>query len=126
MFAFICKLPPYTIPYACSYTMWCTHNTKTSKLWQCTDMLTHILIFTHQVNYLGHFLLTLELLPVIMETARSHGDVRIVNVSSAAHKWGTLNPSNMNGEASYSRWSFYGNSKLYIVREMNQNKKLCS
>ncbi|KAL5459921.1 hypothetical protein EMCRGX_G033313 [Ephydatia muelleri] len=69
----------------------------------------------YQVNYLGHFLLTLELLPVIMETARSHGDVRIVNVSSAAHKWGTLNPSNMNGEASYSRWSFYGNSKLYII-----------
>eukprot|EP00731_Ephydatia_muelleri_P030489 Em0022g3a len=33
----------------------------------------------YQVNYLGHFLLILELLPVVMETARSHGDVRIVN-----------------------------------------------
>eukprot|EP00731_Ephydatia_muelleri_P030503 Em0022g17a len=69
----------------------------------------------YQVNHLGPFLLTLELLSVILETAHSHGDVRIVNVSSAAHKFGTLDPSNMNGEVSYSRWSFYGNSKLYNI-----------
>ena len=69
----------------------------------------------YQVNYLGHFLLTLELLPVVVETARSQGDVRIVNVSSAAHGWGTLDPNNMNGEVSYSRTAFYGNSKLYNI-----------
>ncbi|KAL5459920.1 hypothetical protein EMCRGX_G033312 [Ephydatia muelleri] len=69
----------------------------------------------YQVNYLGHFLLILELLPVVMETARSHGDVRIVNVSSLAYSLGTLVPSNMNGEVSYSRVSFYRNSKLYNI-----------
>ena len=54
---------------------------------------------------------------MVMETARSHGDVRIVNVSSLAYSLGALVPSNMNGEVSYSRVSFYGNSKLYNVRE---------
>ena len=60
--------------------------------------------------------MTLELLPVLLETAGSHGDVRIVNVASEAYTWGTLDPSNMNGEVSYSRMAFYGNSKLYMVR----------
>ena len=68
-----------------------------------------------QVNHLSHFLLTLELLPSLLETASSTGDGRIIFVSSNAHKYGTFNPENMNGEQSYSRGRFYGNSKLYNV-----------
>ena len=36
-------------------------------------------------------------------------------MSSIAHKAGTLNPENMNGEQSYNRGRFYGHSKLYNV-----------
>lgn len=68
-----------------------------------------------QVNHLSHFLLTLELLPSLIETASSTGDGRIVFVSSSAHKQGSLDPDNMNGEQRYGRQSFYGNSKLYNV-----------
>ena len=71
---------------------------------------------THfQVNHLSHLLLTLELLPIMLDTAGSTGDGRIVIVSSSAHKWGELNPSNMEGQQSYVRRIFYGNSKLYNV-----------
>ena len=70
-----------------------------------------------QINHLGHFLLTLELLPIITETAAASGDCRIVFVSSEAHaRWGVFDPDNMNGEQSYGRFKFYGNSKLYNVR----------
>lgn len=71
-----------------------------------------------QVNHLSHFLMTLELLPLIVETASASRDGRIVLVSSLAHKSGTFDPANMNGEVSYSRFKFYGNSKLYNVMTM--------
>jgi len=65
----------------------------------------HKLLLTHstKVNHLSHFLLTLELLPSLLETASSTGDGRIIFVSSAAHKMGTFNPENMNGEQNYGR-----------------------
>ena len=73
-----------------------------------------------QVNHLGHFLLTLELLPLIADTAREAGDGRIVFVSSQQHTHGVFDPSNMNGEVSYSRSRFYDNSKLYNVSTIDQ------
>jgi len=77
----------------------------------------HKLLHTHstKVNHLSHFLLTLELLPSLLETASSTGDGRIIFVSSGAHSWGTFNPENMNREQNYGRGRFYGNSKLYNV-----------
>ena len=77
----------------------------------------HKLLHTHstKVNHLSHFLLTLELLPSLLETASSTGDGRIIFVSAGAHRWGTFNPENMNGEQSYGRGYFYANSKLYNV-----------
>ena len=69
-----------------------------------------------QVNHLGHFLLTLELLPIMLDTAASTGDCRIVAVSSWGHFRGQFVPNNMNGEQSYDRLPFYCHSKLYNVR----------
>ena len=68
-----------------------------------------------QVNHLSHFLLTLELLPILLDTAHNSGDGRIVIVSSVAHKLGVLDPENMNEEMSYGGMNFYSNSKLYNV-----------
>ncbi|XP_065911513.1 retinol dehydrogenase 11-like isoform X2 [Dysidea avara] len=68
-----------------------------------------------QVNHLGHFLICLELLPCMINT---DGDKRIVLVSSSVHSAGVWNPNNLQGETSYSRWTFYGNSKLYNVMTM--------
>ena len=68
-----------------------------------------------QVNYLSHFLLTLELLPIMLDTATSTGDCRIVIVSSVGLFNGQFVPDNMNGEQSYGRFAFYCHSKLYKV-----------
>ena len=68
-----------------------------------------------QVNHLSHMLLTLELLPIIRDTARSTGDGRIVFLSSLAHVWGIFEPENLDGQQSYSGMKFYNNSKLFNV-----------
>lgn len=68
-----------------------------------------------QVNHLSPFLLTLELLPSLMETADSSGDCRVVFVASIAHQRGVWAPQNRNAEKSFDKHLFYGNSKLYNV-----------
>ena len=68
-----------------------------------------------QVNHLSHMLLTLELLPIIRDTACSTGDGRIVFLSSFAHVWGIFEPENLDGQQSYSGMKFYNNSKLFNV-----------
>jgi NAD(P)-dependent dehydrogenase (short-subunit alcohol dehydrogenase family) len=56
-------------------------------------------------NFLGHFALTLRLLPSI-------GD-RVVTVSSNAHRWGRIALGDLNWERRrYWRWLAYGQSKL--------------
>lgn len=62
------------------------------------------------VNYLGHFRLTLNLLPILIK----NGPSRILNVTSETHKWGKLYLNNIRGE-SYHRWWSYCNSKLALV-----------
>ena len=69
----------------------------------------------YQVNHLGPFLLTLELLPIILDTAHACGDARIVTVSSSGHTAGVFDPENMNGERNYGTGKFYCHSKLYNV-----------
>lgn len=62
------------------------------------------------INHLGHFALTLQLLPLLIKTPGS----RIVNVSSGAHKRGTMDFENLlfeNGK-DYSPIKAYGRSKL--------------
>ena len=45
----------------------------------------------------------------------TEGDKRIVLVSSVGHTRGVWDPNNLQGDVSYDRMKFYGNSKLYNV-----------
>jgi len=60
------------------------------------------------VNHLGHFALTGALLEPLLAAPAA----RVVNVSSAAHRMGSMNFDDLQSENSYSRWGAYGQSKL--------------
>ncbi|XP_048267534.1 retinol dehydrogenase 12-like isoform X2 [Bombus affinis] len=76
---------------------------------------------THiQVNHLAHFLLTLLLLPRIIESGPG---CRIINVSSAAHLGGNIHFEDLNLERSYSPVRAYCQSKLaniLFTKELNK------
>jgi NAD(P)-dependent dehydrogenase (short-subunit alcohol dehydrogenase family) len=56
-------------------------------------------------NFLGHFALTVRLLPLVAE--------RVVTVSSNAHRWGRIHLDDLNWERRrYRRWPAYSQSKL--------------
>ena len=64
---------------------------------------------TFAANYMGHFLLTQLLLPLLKASAPS----RIVNVSSVGHRQGTLDFDNLQFEkGGFSIMKAYGRSKL--------------
>lgn len=57
-------------------------------------------------NHFGHFALTGLLLDALVPEAR------VVSVSSAAHRFGTFDWTDLNWERGYSAWPAYGRSKL--------------
>lgn len=59
-------------------------------------------------NHLGHFALTGRLFELLLATPHS----RVVNVSSIAHKFGTIRLHDLQWEKRYSKWGAYGQSKL--------------
>lgn len=63
------------------------------------------------VNHMGHFLLTYLLLDLIKKSAPA----RIINVSSMAHTWGSINLEDINSEKSYDKRGAYSQSKLANV-----------
>ena len=65
---------------------------------------------TFQVNYLGHFLLTTCLMPLLEK-----GHARIINVSSEAYKMGKPLFNDLQGEQKYSASKAYGMSKLFNI-----------
>lgn len=68
------------------------------------------------VNYLGHFLLTSLLLPLL--AAASSGDsapARVVQLSSLAHRGGKIAFDDLNGERDYDPWRAYRQSKLAML-----------
>jgi NAD(P)-dependent dehydrogenase (short-subunit alcohol dehydrogenase family) len=69
--------------------------------------------WSFQVNHLGPFYLTLELLPIILSSAPG---ARIVFVSSVMHKYANaFNPNNLQGEQGYSGTNQYSNTKLFNI-----------
>lgn len=70
-------------------------------------------------NHLGHFALTGQLVEVL-EAAPAP---RVVQVSSVMHRIGKFYWDNLNAEKWYSRWAFYGQSKLanlVFARDLNR------
>jgi NAD(P)-dependent dehydrogenase (short-subunit alcohol dehydrogenase family) len=59
-------------------------------------------------NFLGHFSLTMWLLPLLNRKPGS----RVVTLSSVAHWTGGIDFDNLNAEKSYSKWGAYAQSKL--------------
>lgn len=60
------------------------------------------------VNYLGHFLLTHKLLPVLEQAPKA----RIIHLASIAHWAGSIKPHKFNGAGFYNPLFYYGQSKL--------------
>jgi NAD(P)-dependent dehydrogenase (short-subunit alcohol dehydrogenase family) len=59
-------------------------------------------------NHLGHFALTGLVLGRLLTAPAP----RVVTVSSALHRTGTINFDDLQGERKYKRWGAYGQSKL--------------
>ena len=63
-------------------------------------------------NHLGHFLLFVLLREALLASATSDMPSRVVNVSSAAHRFSGIHPGNYNlGFGLYNPWVAYGQSK---------------
>ncbi len=60
------------------------------------------------VNYLGAFLLTMLLLPLLEKSEQG----RIVMMTSVAHGWGDVRFEDLNFTRGYNRFAAYGHSKL--------------
>ena len=72
-----------------------------------------------QINHLSHLLLTLELLPVMLESSSSTGDGRIIFLTCKAHEFADgWNPEKMNLEYTEDcmRIEAFNVSKLCNVR----------
>ena len=63
-------------------------------------------------NHLGHFLLTARLMPALLAA----DSARVVNLSSAGHKFGAMNLDDPNYQSrDYNKWVAYGESKTANV-----------
>lgn len=67
--------------------------------------------YTFAMNHLGHFYLTLQLLP-LLEKAE---EARIVNVSSEAHKAAKFDLDDLQLTRKYAPMQAYGNAKLFNI-----------
>jgi NAD(P)-dependent dehydrogenase (short-subunit alcohol dehydrogenase family) len=62
-------------------------------------------------NYLGHFALTAQLLPLL----RASDGARVVNLASLAHRQGRIDFGDLQGERLYKPWKAYSQSKLAML-----------
>ena len=67
-------------------------------------------------NHVGHFLLTGLLLPALKAAAADGREVRVVNLSSAGHRFSAFDFEDPNyRQRSYDKWQAYGQSKTANV-----------
>ncbi|XP_039748829.1 retinol dehydrogenase 11-like [Pararge aegeria] len=71
--------------------------------------------FIMQVNYYGHFLLTLLLLPLLKSTDTQSEPARIISMTSVMRKYASLEVDNYNKIGVWSKVRVYANSKLSLV-----------
>lgn len=62
-------------------------------------------------NYLGHFALTAQLLPLL----RGAHKARVVNLSSIAHRRGRIDLDDLQASRNYTPWKSYAQSKLAML-----------
>ena len=62
-------------------------------------------------NYLGHYALTARLIPLLRRAPQP----RVVNLSSLAHRTGTIDFDDLQGARSYAPWKAYCQSKLAML-----------
>lgn len=62
-------------------------------------------------NFLGHFALTAHLLPLLRKSAAP----RVIQLSSLAHRRGTIDFDDLQGERPYNAWKAYSQSKLAML-----------
>lgn len=67
--------------------------------------------FAFSINHLGHFLLTNQLMSLLLKGSAS----RIINVSSDAHKVASPDFTDLQSEKSYSPLKVYANVKLFNI-----------
>lgn len=77
-------------------------------------------------NHLSHFLLFHLLKDTLLETARSSPTFhsRVINVSSAAHRYSPIPFENVNFKGNYNGWLAYGSSKTANIYMANQIERL--
>lgn len=71
--------------------------------------------FIMQVNYFGHFLLSLLLLPLLMKTGKSLDPARIINTSSVTHCLGMVKMDTLNKSNYFFMFQIYAKSKICLV-----------
>ena len=64
--------------------------------------------YTFALNHLGYFALT----NLLLDSLKSAGDARIVNVSSEVHKFGKLDLNHLDADGEYNAMKAYAQSKL--------------
>lgn len=70
---------------------------------------------TLALNHLNYFLLTHLLLDTLKATAAQHGEARVVNVSSGAHRVGGLTFDDLQRRQKFGGFRAYGESKLMNI-----------
>jgi NAD(P)-dependent dehydrogenase (short-subunit alcohol dehydrogenase family) len=76
------------------------------------------------VNYLGAFLLTMLLLPLLEKSEQG----RVIMMTSIAHGWGDVRFDDLNYTRGYNRFAAYGHSKLcnlLITRALAEKLRTC-
>lgn len=63
-------------------------------------------------NHVGHFLLTCLMAPALLAAAAAGGEPRVINLSSAGHRFGAFNFTDPDyHQRDYEKWQAYGESK---------------